>query len=211
MSSVHDQIVTNQNNNTITKAEQDRRTGAKQSSSSVNSQDFLQLMTMQLQYQDPMNPMDNSEMLAQEAQFATLEQMENLSSSFTKFSNVYQANSFLGQTVEVTVEGKTATGKVDFVDYSDKNGASVNIGGKSYPLEAVTKIYPAESTIKIGDEEVDTTSFFASAIDTIAGNLGYLAQKAYEYFDGDKEVVNPLESGNKTKNNNITTNNKLRQ
>lgn len=181
MASVHDQIVTNQNNNTITQAAQERLNGTKQSSSSVSSQDFLKLMTMQLQYQDPTNPMDNSQMLAQEAQFSTLEQMENLSSSFTKFSNAYQANSFLGQTVEVTVDGKTSTGKVDFVDYSDANGASVNIKGKNYPLSAVTKVYPADSTAT--DEAQGTKNFFMSAVDSIANNIGYLAQKAYSVFD----------------------------
>lgn len=201
MASVHDQIVTNQNNNTITKAEQDRRNGVKQSSSSVSSQDFLQLMTMQLQYQDPMSPMDNSEMLAQEAQFSTLEQMENLSSSFAKFSNVFQANSFLGQTVEVTVEGKTTTGKVDFVDYSDSAGASININGKNYPLDAITKVYPNDSTIKTDNGEIDTKNFFASAIDNIASNLGYLAQKAYSVFDGKQTPETSAETNNLDNNN----------
>jgi len=203
MASVHDQIITNQNNNTITKAQQDRQNGVKESSNSVSSQDFLQLMTMQLQYQDPMNPMDNSEMLAQEAQFSTLEQMENLTSSFTKFSNVYQANSFLGQTVEVTVDGKTTKGKVDFVDYSDSKGASVNIGGKNYPLSSVGKVYPTDSTIKTEDGEIDTKNFFASAIDTIAGNIGYLAQKAYSIFDGNKTP----ETDTNTETNNTDNNN----
>lgn len=183
MASVHDQIVTNQNNNTITKAEQDRRNGVKESSTTVSSQDFLQLMTMQLQYQDPMSPMDNSEMLAQEAQFSTLEQMENLSSSFSRFSTMFQANSLLGQNVEVTVDGKTSSGKVDYVDFSDAKGASISIGGKNYPLNSVTKVYP-EGTSSTNDTE--TKNFFISAIDNIANNIGYLAQKAYSVFDADK-------------------------
>ena len=57
-----------------------------------------------------MNPMDNSQMLAQEAQFATLEQMEALTNSFSQFSNMYQANSLLGQNVEVSVDGKDVSG-----------------------------------------------------------------------------------------------------
>ncbi len=201
MASVSQEIVNNQNINTITKAEQDRRNGVKQSSSSVGSQDFLQLMTMQLQYQDPMNPMDNSEMLAQEAQFSTLEQMENLTSSFSKFSNMFQANSLLGQNVEVMVDGKTASGKVDYVDFSDAKGASIHIGDKNYPLSAVTKIFPEGSST----EETETKNFFISAIDNIANNLGYLAQKAYGIFDAGKE--NPDNNPENNSNDNTETNN----
>lgn len=182
MASVHDQIVTNQNLNTVTKATQDAASGVKQSSSSVSSQDFLYLLTQQLQYQDPMDPMDNSEMLAQEAQFSTLEQMENLASSFSTFSSVYQANSLLGRTVEVSVDGKTTKGTVDYVDYSDSSGASVHIGEKNYPLSSVTKVYPDDTTAS--KEEEEHKNFVSAALDNIAGNLGYLAKKAYEMFEG---------------------------
>ena len=84
-SSVSSQIIQNANYTQQNKA---RETATTESNSTVNSKDFLFLLTQQLQYQDPMNPMDNSEMLAQEAQFATLEQMEALTSSFSKFSNI---------------------------------------------------------------------------------------------------------------------------
>lgn len=39
---------------------------------------FLRLLTAQMQYQDPLAPMDNTQMIAQLAQFTTLEQMQNL-------------------------------------------------------------------------------------------------------------------------------------
>lgn len=39
---------------------------------------FLRLLTTQLQYQDPLNPMNNQEFMAQMAQFSSLEQMQNL-------------------------------------------------------------------------------------------------------------------------------------
>ena len=98
-SSVHNQLVSETNYSTVARQQQKQAqaaaNGTTTKSSSVQSNDFLYLLTMQLQYQDPTNPMDNSEMLAQEAQFTTLEQMENLADSFSKFSGAYQANSFL--------------------------------------------------------------------------------------------------------------------
>lgn len=39
---------------------------------------FLKLMITQLQYQDPLDPMDNKDSIAQMAQFSALEQMQNL-------------------------------------------------------------------------------------------------------------------------------------
>ena len=176
MTSVHDQIITNQNNSTITKAAQ-QQNQVKSSSSSIASQDFLFLLTQQLQYQDPMNPMDNSQMLAQEAQFATLEQMEALTSNFSKFSSVYQANSLLGQTVEVEVDNDTTKGKVEFIDYSDAKGASVSIEGKMYPLNSITKVYPPDTKV-----EEEYRNFFVDAALNIAGNIADIGKKLNSYL-----------------------------
>ena len=104
MPSVHDQIVQNSNMSNQARVQQELQNGVRQTSQGVSSHDFLYLLTQQLQYQDPMNPMDNSQMLAQEAQFTTLEQIENLSSSFSSFSSNFQANMLLGQCVRVEVE-----------------------------------------------------------------------------------------------------------
>ena len=138
-SSVSSQIIQNSNITAQTRASQ--TSAETKSNSSVSSQDFLYLLTQQLQYQDPMNPMDNSEMLAQEAQFATLEQMEALTSTFTQFSNVYQANSLLGQCVRVEVDGQGYVGIVEGVDFSDSSGASVFVGERYYPLSSITNVY----------------------------------------------------------------------
>ena len=189
MSTISEQITTNRNYNTMAKAAQQQSTGTA-SSTSIKSQDFLNLLCMQLQYQDPTNPTDNSQMLAQEAQFASLESMEQLTSSFTSFSSIYQANSLMGQKVEVKVDGETKSGTVDYVDFSDSNGASVNIDGVNYPLSSVTKVY--------GSSTSEEKSFFLTAITSIANNLAYLAQKAYDYFDKDSaggDTSNPDNSG----------------
>ena len=44
----------------------------------LGKQEFLQLLTTQLRYQDPMNPMDGQEMAAQLAQFSSVEQLVEL-------------------------------------------------------------------------------------------------------------------------------------
>ncbi len=44
----------------------------------LGKDDFLQLMITKLRYQDPLNPMDDADFIAQLAQFSTLEQMNNI-------------------------------------------------------------------------------------------------------------------------------------
>ena len=185
-SSVHNQLVSETNYSNIARQAQKQAEGtATGGSSSVKSQDFLYLLTMQLQYQDPTNPMDNSEMLAQEAQFTTLEQMENLADSFSKFSSVYQANSFLGQTIEVEVDGKVTKGKVDYVDFSDASGASLSIGGKSFPLSSVTKVYPEDTAQNDEDK-----SFIKEALSYIAGNVGALTNALFDSDSATDTIIN---------------------
>lgn len=144
-------------------------------SSKMTSSDFLYLLTQQLQYQDPMNPMDNTEMLAQEAQFSTLEQMESLTSSFTQFSNIYQANSLMGQTVEVGEGNSKVKGVVDYIDMTDAKGASISVNGKLYPLSQVSKIYPEESN-------TNEKNFLLSSIYNIGENIAGISSKLATYL-----------------------------
>lgn len=195
-SGVTNQIIQNANNTAQAQAKASQNS-VKESNSSVSSQDFLFLLTQQLQYQDPMNPMDNSEMLAQEAQFATLEQMEALTSSFSKFSNVYQANSLLGQNVEVTVDGKTTKGIVDFVDYSDTKGASISIGGNMFPLTSVSKVYPEDVS-----SEAEDKNFFKAAAESLAGNVYNIANKLIGYEDNNSGSTGGVENPSGETSNN---------
>ena len=78
---------------------------------------FLNLLITQLRHQDPLNPMDDREFVAQLAQFSALEQMQNLNSTFNRF----QAFSMIGQTVmgftrnPVTGQSREVVGTVDSV------------------------------------------------------------------------------------------------
>ena len=71
---------------------------------------FLNLMVTQMQYQDPLDPQDNSEYLSQMAQFTTLEIMENMGHS----SEMTQASSMIGKVVTATnSDGDNVIGVVD--------------------------------------------------------------------------------------------------
>jgi len=66
----------------------------------LGKDEFLQLLITQLQYQDPMEPMDDNEYIAQLAQFSELEQMTNMNDNLTENLNW---NFLLSQTINNTM------------------------------------------------------------------------------------------------------------
>ncbi len=82
---------------------------------------FLNLLVTQLQYQDPLEPTNDKEFLAQMAQFSALEQMQNLNDTFT----MSQASALIDKYVKGTVtnedsgETKEIVGIVDAVNLKD--------------------------------------------------------------------------------------------
>lgn len=52
----------------------------------VGKTEFLKLLVTQLQNQDPMNPMDNQEFIAQLATFSSLEQLISINKAVTKLA-----------------------------------------------------------------------------------------------------------------------------
>lgn len=59
---------------------------SKGASSTLDKNQFMQLMVTQLKYQDPLNPSDNQQMAAQMAQFSSLESMQNIQTSMEKLN-----------------------------------------------------------------------------------------------------------------------------
>lgn len=74
---------------------------------------FLELMITQMENQDPLSPQENSEFIAQLAQFSSVEGMERLNSNFDAFTNSFisnqalQASSLVGRSVSVPAENST--------------------------------------------------------------------------------------------------------
>ncbi|RKI44242.1 hypothetical protein D7V86_03695 [bacterium D16-51] len=108
--------------------------------SELGKEDFLLLLVTQMQYQDPLDPADNTDFVAQLAQFSALEQMSNLNQTVSNNS----AYALIGQ--EVLVRITSSTGDVQEVQGSVqkvtlKNGeAYVTIEGKEYSYEDVVQV-----------------------------------------------------------------------
>jgi flagellar basal-body rod modification protein FlgD len=73
----------------------------------LGKDDFLKLFVTQLQHQDPMNPMQDSDFMGQMASFSSLEQITNLAAANEKIAASLTSNSavgLLGRTVTYTDE-----------------------------------------------------------------------------------------------------------
>src|SRR6478609_8109766 len=57
----------------------------------LGQSDFMKLLAAQLSAQDPMNPMKDTEFIAQMANFSALDSMRSLSTSFTEFASEQRA------------------------------------------------------------------------------------------------------------------------
>lgn len=144
---------------TDTKAADTKATGTDTSTDSavptknLSRDAFLQLLVLELQSQDPLEPVKNSEMVAELAQFSSLEQMEALNGSFTTLSgnvdqlNFISAQGLLGKYVEgVNEDGEVTKGTVDSV-YLDGSIVVLNVDGEIMPMSSVLSIMneaPAE-------------------------------------------------------------------
>ncbi|MFB4162670.1 flagellar hook assembly protein FlgD [Alteribacillus sp. JSM 102045] len=67
----------------------------KQDSNILGKDDFLKILMAQLQNQDPLNPMEDKEFVAQMAQFSSLEQMTNMTSAIDKFVKAHESGSLV--------------------------------------------------------------------------------------------------------------------
>jgi flagellar basal-body rod modification protein FlgD len=166
----------------------DSNTGA----SSLGKDAFLQLLVTQMQNQNPLDPQDNSQFVAQLAQFSSLETMQNLSTSVDAIGGMYQssqaleASNLVGRTV-IVESGSTN------VDTSSGMTGTVNLPDSS--TITTVKVYDSKGdvvrTIDMGEQKPGDAKFTWDGKDE-DGNL--LASGDYSFvatgsLDGKSTVL----------------------
>lgn len=112
--------------------------------SSVNKDDFLQLLVAQMKYQDPLEPTSNTEWVSQYATFSELEEMQNMAGSL----ELSRASSYVGKTVQLSTtdaQGNTqrVQGNVDYVTY-EAGKAYLSVNGNLYSLNDLLNVVDPE-------------------------------------------------------------------
>lgn len=166
MSSISSQIATMRTNTAIAES----KTEKTNSNDVTDSNMFLKLMLKQMEQQDPTEPTDNAQWLAQMAQYSTLEAMNNLNASFSSVSkelatmndtisanaSITQTLSLVGKDVTLHVpkyddDGNLVTDDKGNVQFEEINGnvseaafddgvGMIKVGDKTYPISYVQSI-----------------------------------------------------------------------
>ncbi len=118
-----------------------RRRPTAKSKTQVDYQSFLKLLVAQMKNQDPTNPMDSTQYVAQLASFSQVEQSVQINTKLDQLlqsSALSQADAIIGRTV--TSADGTLTGKVASVKLMYQRHHAVLENGKEMPITAGVKI-----------------------------------------------------------------------
>lgn len=114
----------------------------------LDKHDFLRLLTVQLRYQDPVDPIKDQDFIAQMAQFTSLEQIQNLSVQLERFVDSQMGVTLMGQATAVL--GKSVTvydaesdqylrGIVESIQVSE-GVPKVVVGGNSFSVLDIAEV-----------------------------------------------------------------------
>ncbi|HOW73136.1 MAG TPA: flagellar hook capping FlgD N-terminal domain-containing protein [Phycisphaerae bacterium] len=129
--------------------------------SGMTGEDFMKILVAQLQYQDPMEPMTNEEMVAQMSSIRELEMNTRLSEKLSLLSDQQRfgaAASLIGKYVKGAVSDDSGTtfsmeGVVTAVRFNESGEAMLELdSGETLPLASLTEINAGTSTSTSGQQ-----------------------------------------------------------
>ena len=162
---------------------------------------FLQLLVAEMQYQDPLEPTNNSEYLSQLASFTQIEAIQNVQSGMENI----EGNSLVGNYVSLNVNGEEITGIVDFVKKDDEKGLMVSVDGNLYEKSKIVSVVdgdfymsnyvanlfldalktlpddPKEITVRDGEKIANVTSYY-NALGNYPRSLDYIKEEQLKKY-----------------------------
>ncbi|WP_409292282.1 flagellar hook assembly protein FlgD [Peribacillus sp. SCS-37] len=166
----------------------------KQSSGdNLGKDDFLKILMTQLQNQDPMNPLQDKDFVAQMATFSTLEQITNMGKSMDKFVSMQQQsqlisyNQFVGKNVSWHKVTETADGPK--VEQGKGTVASVQFKEDTvqFILGDGTKLEPGNIS-EVNSAAAGSDSTLMQASELIGKTITWLGNDKQEKTAGVKAV-----------------------
>ncbi len=132
----------------------------------VDLNDFIRLLVVELRNQDPLEPMNNQEILQQISQIREIESNDRLSTTLSSVllgQNVSTAGNMLGRVIKgLSDAGKWTMGQVDRVTITG-GVAKVHVGDHTIDLKNVSEILPEDAEIEdivgqLVEDETNETS-----------------------------------------------------
>jgi flagellar basal-body rod modification protein FlgD len=109
----------------------------------------MQLLTVQMENQDPTTPMDSNEEMQQIVQISSMQNMSTMSADLTQMtaSQTWSlANSYLGRQVTLNdTNGNPVAGQITAINTSSST-PTVQVNGTYYPLTSLTSIQLATTS-----------------------------------------------------------------
>ena len=128
-----------------TTIQQGQQAASADSLNSVSMNDFLKLLVTELQNQDPLSPMDDTQILQQVSQIKAIESNQRLSDTLTSMQtqqDLVAASTMLQKTITgLTDSGDKVTGQVDKVTV-DSSGVKVCVGSNTISLANISEVDP---------------------------------------------------------------------
>jgi flagellar basal-body rod modification protein FlgD len=147
---------------------QDTTAALSSSLGSLNLDDFLKMLLTELQNQDPLSPMDSSQMLTQIGQISQVGATQSLTDTLQSVllgQNLNNATAMMGKTISgLADDGTNVTGKVDKVTIAN-NQPVLTIGDKTVQLKNVKAVLPDNATNASATTAVTAAAPAAGAAD----------------------------------------------
>jgi len=132
---------------------------------------FLQLLITQLQHQDPLEPMDDQDFIAQIAQFSSLEQMQNLNKSFSYSMGFSLMGKYISAVItdEETGKARLVEGEVSAVR-SESGQIYLVVDGEDVPIDKISHV--SETPLGIKGMDIEKYNSLIGLLSTVRTILG---------------------------------------
>ncbi|MBP5596560.1 MAG: hypothetical protein J6Y02_14335 [Pseudobutyrivibrio sp.] len=160
---------------------------------------FMKLLVAEMQYQDPLEPTDNSQYVAQLASFTQIEAIQAVQADMKNI----QGNSMVGKMVALVDDDNVEIhGRVDYVRTDDDGQLLASVNNKEYPVEKIKSIMdetyynavlvadtilsdiaklPTAELLTLGDEEAVTkVATMINSLDSYT--RGFLGEDVTKYM-----------------------------
>ncbi len=183
----------------------------REASKSLGKQDFLNLLVTQMRFQDPLNPSENTEFVAQLAQFSSLEGTQNINSSIEKLAanlesmvrNQSESAATLSNASATSLIGKQVRANIDTINvtlnrsepiavniHSDRPGAIVSfVNSDNKAVAALAVDNPGEAQVKWNGVQMDGTPAPPGTYTVRVTSPDGMQDAGYPYMEGTAEAV----------------------